>query len=211
MVPLEERFGSGECVMWAERQGPVFSGRTELSVMITECPGSLQPQYRATIGVDFWTRPFPGRAVWEDGESGKKCVATSLGFQSAIDLNNGLWEPENWTVFFLMNPDAAPESEERICLTATLTQNSTATLEKASEQAQIVIVDVDQKSALQLNCTRGLSCLLDVSETSFIGDEPGFLRDADDSNFRCGSFCDEENSSETISFRTEGWGSSGKI
>ena len=194
--------------MWAERQGHAFSGRTELFVETVTCD-AIQPRYRAETGRDFWALPqAPEQGiVWEDGESDRKCVVRNLAFQTAVDLNGRSRSPENVSLFVLLNPDAEPEAEERICINATLSANSTAILQPASQQTSIAIVDVDLSAELKLNCTRGLACVLDVSALPFVGNDSGFVQDAGDSpeqDQQCLSTCDPNNSSGVVFFRTDG-------
>ena len=60
--------------------------------------------------------------VWQDGESGRRCVLRS------IDLK-AVRFPENYSssVNLAVIPDALREPEERLCFTARLAPNSTWT------------------------------------------------------------------------------------
>ena len=186
----------------------VYSGRSELLIDLDICPGFIQPQFRATSGEDFAFITSPSAeerlVVWEDGESGRKCVAASIPFQRAFDLQTMAWPDKNGTFYVVIAPDAAKEPEERICLNATLTSNSTSSLQPASMAPFLIIVDVDQKDALRLNCTRGVNCILDVSETLLKGGSTGFLQDAG-TDYRCESTCNfADNVSAAIRFNATG-------
>ncbi|CAE7638945.1 unnamed protein product, partial [Symbiodinium sp. CCMP2456] len=207
-IVLDERFGNMECLMWAERSGAVASGTTELTVEYTECPGIVPERNRAGPN-DFWSVPLTGPLVWEDGETGKKCVLRNLEFQAGIDME---W-PEcctgrnssNNTLFFLINPDAEEEAEERVCFKASLSDNSTATLPETSILQSLIINDVDVMEELRLNCSRGLDCLLDVSKTSIVGGDMGLIIDAEESDYKCPQTCNfTANSTQQISYRSSG-------
>ncbi|CAE7763224.1 unnamed protein product [Symbiodinium sp. CCMP2592] len=207
-IVIDERFGNMECLMWAERSGPVASGKTELTVEYTTCPEIVPERNRAGPN-DFWSLPLTGPLVWEDGETGKRCVLRNLGFQAAVDL---VW-PEcctganssNNTLLFVVNPDAEEEAEERVCFKASLSDNSTATLPAASMLQNIIINDVNLMEELKLNCTRGLDCLLDVSKTSIVGGEVGFILDAEESDYKCPQTCNfTVNSSLQMSYTSTG-------
>ena len=194
--------------MWAERSGAVASGRTELTVEYTVCPEMVPERNRADAN-DYWSLPLTGPLVWEDGETGKKCVLRNLGFQAAIDL---VWpdccigtNSSNNTLLFLINPDAEEEPEERVCLKASLSDISTATLPETSMLQSMIINDVNLMEELGLNCTRGLDCFLDVSKTSIVGGEVGLILDAKESDYKCPQVCNlTANSTQQMSYASYG-------
>jgi len=207
-IVLDERFGNTECLMWAERSGPVASGKTELMIEYTTCPEMVPERNRAGDN-DYWGLPLTGPQVWEDGETGKRCVLRNLGFQAAVDM---VWpaccigaNSSNNTLLFLVNPDAEEEAEERVCFQAWLSGNSTATLPATSMLQNIIINDVNLMEELKLNCTRGLDCLLDVSKTSIVGGEAGLILDAEESDYKCPQTCNfTANSSLQLSYTSTG-------
>ena len=64
-------------------------------------------------------------------------------------------------------PDAEREPDEHLCLNVSQTAGSTTTLRKDQLQVAFVVTDVDLDATLDLDCTRGFGCRVDLSETWF--------------------------------------------
>ena len=97
-------------------------------------------------------------------------------------------------------PDAEREPDEHICLNVSQIAGSTTTLRKDQQQVTFVVTDVDLDATLDLDCTRGFGCQVDLSETWFWEFDLGTVQDASSSNYECLPCQDVENSSDSINF-----------
>ncbi|CAE7213394.1 unnamed protein product [Symbiodinium natans] len=192
-----EEFGTGECLIYADRQGG-SSGATGLSLSHARCLEGGAPEAEQTTDFALIVQEH-AEVSWQDGEIGPKCALLSLSFADYYSGAFRGWDRK--PAFLLVIPDATREPDERVCLDVKLTENSTAALEQ--EQIHVVLLDVDIDAKLSLNCTRGADCLLDLSQTWFWEADRGSLQDAYANNYKCRPCEDAQNSSEAFNFTVD--------
>jgi len=174
---VTERYGIGECVFYGDRQGGT-SGAAGAFVTKANCAGGL-PE---ADSLDLLFFPAKQAQVWADGESGPKCLLMSIHKDDYI--SSFTEEPMNSSVAKLVIiPDAEREPDEHICLNVSQIAGSTTTLRKDQQQVTFVVTDVDLDATLDLDCTRGFGCQVDLSETWFWEFDLGTVQDASSSNY----------------------------